>query len=360
MERWMLPRAKVRIKKGLVSTWFADSDRDGVANIFDCKPNNRRRQGKLFRADIRKNVMAPPNIVYTVHGKRMVSNYPSKKEVIDYIKETKQYGKSVPPEKRVLVISEKDVVRQLEKNPDLYHKFKRFGAKIEMKNTWDAVHSDNDNIPVSIKGKLLLLPGMTRSLATYRPAYRLVQVNPILDKERPNTLLPTLKHEAVHIEQDSEGKIFDMGELKSEREAYRKQEEPTARQLARRAGPQPQALQNLPKQKRTVKESDFEKERRIRAGYTKIRTINPEEFVSKWEQTHGKRMEQDFAWNEQRLKSALDRESDDSYPRITRSGDVEDGRHRIAAAKERGEMIDVVEQVEPSEEEHYTSEDIKD
>jgi len=27
---------------------FADSDRDGVANVFDCQPRNKRKQGKVF------------------------------------------------------------------------------------------------------------------------------------------------------------------------------------------------------------------------------------------------------------------------------------------------------------------------
>lgn len=30
--------------KGKVSSWFADSDKDGVANVFDCSPHNRKKQ----------------------------------------------------------------------------------------------------------------------------------------------------------------------------------------------------------------------------------------------------------------------------------------------------------------------------
>jgi len=33
---------------------FADSDKDGVPNVFDCAPNDPRRQGKLFRLKYRR------------------------------------------------------------------------------------------------------------------------------------------------------------------------------------------------------------------------------------------------------------------------------------------------------------------
>lgn len=105
-------------------------------------------------------------------------------------------------------------------------------------------------------------------------------------------------------------------------------------------------LHNDDSGKRMIKESDYEKSRRIRAGYKIIKEIDPNEFISKWESNQGKQQEQDFAWNEGRLKSALEREYDDAYPRITRSGDVEDGRHRIAAAKSKGQKIDVAVNVD--------------
>ena len=93
--------------------------------------------------------------------------------------------------------------------------------------------------------------------------------------------------------------------------------------------------------KRIIRESDFEKARRLRAGYTQVVEIEPKRFISNWEATHGKRQEQDFAWNQERLQSALARESDDSYPRVTSIRDVEDGWHRIAAAAEKGENVEV-------------------
>ena len=40
----MVKNRKIKIKKGLCVKWFADSDKDGVANIFDCQPHNKRKQ----------------------------------------------------------------------------------------------------------------------------------------------------------------------------------------------------------------------------------------------------------------------------------------------------------------------------
>lgn len=44
--------AKPWIKKGKVSSWFSDSDRDGVANIFDCQPNNPKKQGYIKKVPV--------------------------------------------------------------------------------------------------------------------------------------------------------------------------------------------------------------------------------------------------------------------------------------------------------------------
>ena len=92
-------------------------------------------------------------------------------------------------------------------------------------------------------------------------------------------------------------------------------------------------------------EDEQEETRRIKAGYTKIKKINAKEFVDDWEDEHKEKRGQDFAWNKERLVRAMERDSDDSYPRVSPSGDVEDGRHRISAAAEKGQTIDVAEEV---------------
>jgi len=43
-------RSKVKFRKGRVIDLFSDSDGDGVANVFDCKPRDRRKQGAIMSA----------------------------------------------------------------------------------------------------------------------------------------------------------------------------------------------------------------------------------------------------------------------------------------------------------------------
>ena len=83
-------------------------------------------------------------------------------------------------------------------------------------------------------------------------------------------------------------------------------------------------------------------------GYVKgtIKEIDAAEFKKQFEKDQG----EPLAWNEERLKSALKRNIDDDYPIIYKGKnkvDVTDGRHRIAAAAERNQYIDVI--VEPLE-----------
>ena len=92
---------------------------------------------------------------------------------------------------------------------------------------------------------------------------------------------------------------------------------------------------------RKVIEDPQEKNRRINRGYTNIMNIDAKKFAEQFKHDQG----EDLAWNQDRLISARAREYDDSYPEIytTLFGkvDVNDGRHRIAAAAEKNERIDV-------------------
>jgi hypothetical protein len=93
------------------------------------------------------------------------------------------------------------------------------------------------------------------------------------------------------------------------------------------------------KRQASVKESQFEKERRLRAGYTQLAMVDAQKLKTSWEKNN----EEQFAWNPIRLKNKMKRGFiSDAYPRVFFSSghlDIEDGRHRIAAAAEKGQKI---------------------
>lgn len=88
-------------------------------------------------------------------------------------------------------------------------------------------------------------------------------------------------------------------------------------------------------------ETEFERNRRLRAGFNNIVKIDANKFKSAFEEQEG----DDLDWNPDRLENLRTLDKDwDSYPRvIVRKGHVgvEDGRHRISLAAERGEKVDV-------------------
>jgi hypothetical protein len=97
-------------------------------------------------------------------------------------------------------------------------------------------------------------------------------------------------------------------------------------------------------------ESDLEKARRIRRGYTKLRIVDAKKLKEMWEKGH----EEPLAWNPGRLDSAIKRNIYDSYALVywvdqwsdgyhTHPAriDVADGRHRIAAAAQKGHKIKI-------------------
>lgn len=81
---------------------------------------------------------------------------------------------------------------------------------------------------------------------------------------------------------------------------------------------------------------------RERRGFDAIVEIDAEEFAHRFKRDQGA----DLSWSSERLKSARERDTVDSYPQVTVSEhtgrvDVNDGRHRLAVAAERGEKIKV-------------------
>ena len=130
---------------------------------------------------------------------------------------------------------------------------------------------------------------------------------------------------------------------------------------------QPKAEAIIPIVKRTTEEAPEKKAMRLRHGATEIRTINAAEFKRKYEdyrkgypdrkdvEEHIILDNSSLPWNKIRLEQARSRNFDNAYPEVvigTNRVEVNDGRHRITAAAEKGQEIDVA--VVPEE---WTDED---
>lgn len=98
--------------------------------------------------------------------------------------------------------------------------------------------------------------------------------------------------------------------------------------------------------KRKIIETESKKELRERRGLTKVKEIDAYEFKENYEKKYGRKLD----WNEERLKEVLKRDEDDAYPEVDiETGDIADGRHRIAAAALRRQKIDVAYSEEDNE-----------
>lgn len=95
-----------------------------------------------------------------------------------------------------------------------------------------------------------------------------------------------------------------------------------------------------------VREDSYNKKMRERARYTKLFTINAQEFADRFERDRG----YPLVWSRPKLDSVLDLidkgDKFNDYPKISysfekRKLDVLDGRHRIAGAALRGMRIEV-------------------
>jgi hypothetical protein len=90
-----------------------------------------------------------------------------------------------------------------------------------------------------------------------------------------------------------------------------------------------------------IVESEEARRLRIRRGYTEFETWDACELKERFERDNG----QPLAWSRERLEEARRLPFFDSYPMVWYGADgrlhVLDGRHRIAAACERGQLITV-------------------
>lgn len=93
-----------------------------------------------------------------------------------------------------------------------------------------------------------------------------------------------------------------------------------------------------------VNEDPSNRDLRLQRGYTEITRIDARAFARKFEESQGR----ELAWQARRTEALRDVPELDAYPQVTafkRDGkiiiDVTDGRHRIALAAERNQLIDV-------------------
>jgi len=125
----------------------------------------------------------------------------------------------------------------------------------------------------------------------------------------------------------------------------------------------------VPIVKRLTVEAPEKKAMRLRHGATEIKTIDAAEFKRKYEdyrkgypdrkdvEEHIILDNSSLPWNKIRLEQARSRNFDNAYPEVvigTNRVEVNDGRHRITAAAEKGQEIDVA--VVPEE---WTDEDTR-
>ena len=90
-----------------------------------------------------------------------------------------------------------------------------------------------------------------------------------------------------------------------------------------------------------VEESPEEKSLRMGRGYKYIVTIDAKKFADRFKESQ----DEDLKWSDFRLQSAKGRDVVDSYPQIDFYSDgyvdVQDGRHRLAVAAEKGLKVPV-------------------
>ena len=241
------PKKPRKVKGKLAMSWpqakkkypkmspFGDADKDGVKNWLDCAPFDKTRQSKMLRKKIEKEFLAKPIIIQAGPSKGQAVNFPTKSDMERTMKSMQAVRRGdVPPKPMRRLITKKDVIRTLEKNPDLHKALREKEVKIQMMSSFDA--------SVSHEGQQGIQAG-SRSLASYRPAFRQISINPIQSKMDP-PIIEILKHEIGHVKDDRD-RGLEKGREEAELKARVAQGMPTAREMAKIRGAQPGTLTKL-------------------------------------------------------------------------------------------------------------------
>jgi len=179
---------------------FGDADKDKVPNILDCKPLDKRKQSYMFRKEIRKRLNLP-----------MSRKEHIKKIIEGLTKPDKSYKKN--PKKKF--VTQEEVVRFFEKNPDLLQKAEKVrGRKINYLSILEDNPPEGEFIePVEIERKdksgWVTPPGVRYQgergrLPSTRPS---IALNPYTSRKMNTGKV--IRHELKHRDQFADKEIWD-------------------------------------------------------------------------------------------------------------------------------------------------------
>ena len=319
---------------------YDDTDKDGVLNIFDCRPLNKKKQGFQHQYS------------FSSTGSKKIQTVKMSPEL--FLKTT--YGEG---QRNISKLKHRDIKEnRIPKYPyqgdnESYEEYKQ--------------HLDNNDYTAKM-AKAIKSKGNTKHLPV--PFLEFNEAGQQVGHEGRHTALAAMKAGLavmpVTIERPKETRLTTKYELLEPIKGKQYQDWKTGKPpiiTEKQLGPNgidgsiEPSLQSL-EPKRYTNESEFNKLRRLRNEAYGLREINAAEFKKKWEEqehTSPERESIDLAWNKDRLSRALERNEDDAYPMVSYGEDgrvyIGDGRHRISAAAMRGQNIDVavapLEDMEP-------------
>jgi len=313
------PRRTKRENRLIDSSPWGDADKDKLINFFDCRPLDKRKQG-----------WAHKGTKFPRERSTYIKMMPPKKFLRTTYKEIYETAR-----RHQFVVPSQEGYEEKVLKPKKIRKL-RGTLKSKAKVHIPFLEYDEQGRPIGHEGR-------HRAKAAELEGVKLIPVTiarklrePRDWKDMRKTLgYKKMKHDwRMNLESEDESVSSKSADIPiSEQRRYGEE--------------RPEILAFLKEsEKRKVKESDFEKRRRLKAGYTKIEEIDARAFKESWEKKHGEPLD----WSKERLRSAKKRKYDDSYPRVSTSGEIEDGRHRIAAAAKRREKIDIAIRGEEDEE----------